>query len=137
MIRFWSKVDKRGPDDCWEWQGALSVTGGYGQIRVAGKTVKAHRLAYELAHDEEIPENMCVCHTCDNRPCMNPLHLFLGSKGDNNRDRHAKGRSHTKLTDDQVQGIRLDTRAQHLIAKDHGIHQTMVSKIKRGDEWAS
>lgn len=84
--RFWSRVDVGAPNACWEWQGARDSF-GYGQAREA-----THRTAWALTHGP-IPSGMCVCHRCDNPPCCNPDHLFLGTRADNNRDRHAKGRS--------------------------------------------
>ena len=136
MIRFWSKVDKRGPDDCWPWL-AYTNAGGYGVITIAGKQVLAHRQAYQIARSEEIPQDTCVCHRCDSPGCMNPTHLFLGTHDDNMQDMVQKGRCHTKLSGDQAQGIRLDPRTTRSIDKDYGIHQTMVSRIKRGEAWAS
>lgn len=91
--RLWAKVDVRGPDDCWEWQG--SKVGEYGHIGVGGrenKLVLTHRAAYEVSVGP-IPDGMKVCHTCDNPPCCNPKHLFLGTQADNVRDRDAKGRT--------------------------------------------
>lgn len=95
--RFWARVDSSGgPDACWPWK--LSCRrDGYGQIRVAGCCVAAHRLAYELAVGP-IPDGTgfhgaVVMHTCDNRKCCNPAHLHLGSQYDNLRDMYNKGRA--------------------------------------------
>jgi hypothetical protein len=75
---------------CWEWTGRISVV-GYGQIKDHYKTRNAHRVSYEL-NVGPIPDGLVVCHTCDNRKCVNPSHLWVGTFGDNNRDREAKGR---------------------------------------------
>lgn len=75
---------------CWPWIGRLSHV-GYGQIKQHYRTRHAHRVSYEL-NVGPIPEGMLVCHRCDNRQCVNPDHLWLGTFGDNNRDRNAKGR---------------------------------------------
>jgi hypothetical protein len=89
--RFWSKVDKTG--DCWEWQGGHVK--GYGEITAGkrpGRTWRyAHRVAWELTFGP-IPRGLCVLHRCDNRGCVRPAHLFLGTVADNNRDMWAKGR---------------------------------------------
>jgi hypothetical protein len=77
--------------ECWEWRGARSAD-GYGQRRIGGKLLYLHRLAYEWAAGA-IPAGMLVCHRCDNPPCCNPDHLFLGSRADNARDMCRKGRN--------------------------------------------
>lgn len=90
--RFWEKVDRRGPDECWEWQGARNSK-GYGELgRAKGKKNEyAHRLAYRI-HYGSISEGMFVLHRCDNPPCCNPRHLFEGTPQDNTDDMIAKGR---------------------------------------------
>lgn len=92
--RFWSKVATKGPDDCWEWGAGIGAN-GYGKFRLSDprREAGAHRMAWALAKGAEVPEGLCVLHKCDNPPCCNPAHLFLGTKGDNNRDRAEKGRT--------------------------------------------
>lgn len=86
--RFWEKVDKSG--ECWIWIGARNPS-GYGKIKSGDTTKDSHRASWEINYGE-IPEGMCVCHVCDNPPCVNPGHLFLGTYGDNMRDMYSKGR---------------------------------------------
>jgi len=87
--RLWCRVMIIG--ECWEFTGSRSDD-GYGSIRLEGSMQKAHRAAYQIVHGE-IPAGLVVMHTCDNPPCINPAHLVLGTVADNNRDRHAKGRT--------------------------------------------
>ena len=112
--RFWSKVDKSG--DCWTWNGSKQGP-GYGLFKLKNRLHKAHRVALMLS-GIEVPDHLCVLHSCDNPPCCNPAHLRLGTKGENNTERHAKGRTvlpvrcrgenslNAKLTENQVREMR-------------------------------
>jgi len=99
--RFWAKVAKS--DGCWLWTGARA-SNGYGSFRFADRpcATAAHRAAWELACGP-IPHGMHVLHRCDNPPCVNPAHLFLGTHLENVRDREAKGRGNH---DRQRNGLR-------------------------------
>ena len=89
IVRFYALVGERG-EGCWEWAGSRNNK-GYGQFRADGRLHLAHRVAYELEIGA-VPQGSLVLHRCDNRRCVNPRHLFLGSALDNTRDMVAKGR---------------------------------------------
>ena len=160
--RFWSKVSLQPTaTGCWEWLGALRL--GYGQLWVGGKTQSAHRLAWEWANGL-VPDDLYVLHKCDVPPCVNPLHLFLGTPADNARDRNAKGRARgatgdangsrthpekvprgaangsAKLTSDKVLKIRARWKAGGVtyaaLARQFGVGTVTAWKIVRRKTWA-
>lgn len=88
MKRFFDKVDKT--EDCWNWT-ASSRGQGYGAFKINGKVIDAHRVSWTI-HFGEIPNGLFVCHKCDNKKCVNPDHLFLGTQKDNMNDCLQKGR---------------------------------------------
>lgn len=111
--RFWSKVNKAGQEDCWNWQDGKRPN-GYGQFWKDGKSITAHRAAYELVYGL-IPEGKWITHHCDNRLCCNPKHLYAGTATDNNRDTVNRNRTNprrgshcptSKLSEDKVKIIR-------------------------------
>lgn len=96
--RFWSKVKRAAPSECWEWQASRHKK-GYGQFGfyprpAKSRTIRAHRACWLLVHGA-IPDGVSVLHHCDNPACVNPAHLYLGSNDDNVRDRVARGRTRT------------------------------------------
>ncbi len=96
--RFWSFVDKRGPDECWPWIGFTTHynRGGMRFGRYKPGNIAAPRIAWAVANGND-PGDLLVCHTCDNPNCVNPGHLWLGTNADNTRDMFAKGRDqHTR-----------------------------------------
>lgn len=145
--RFWSKV-KKG-EGCWEWQRSLS-NAGYGQLMMPDhRPQTAHRLSWIFAYGE-IPDGLFVCHHCDNRKCVRPEHLFLGTQKDNMSDAARKGRvkgpglageahGNSKLTDETVREIRTrhaDGETQMEIAKSIGVRQATISRIILRQSWA-
>ena len=140
--RFWSHVKKGKQDECWLWLGPLDHY-GYGKINRGGwhgKTLKAHRVSWEFANGL-IPSGMCVLHHCDNPRCVNPAHLFLGTHGDNARDRERKHRgNHGKLSKQKALEVyALATQAditQREIGIEYDIDGNTVSDIKLGITWA-
>ena len=148
---FWERVDVRGPDECWEWQGYRKPF-GHGTFFFNGKMDGAHRISWSLANgpiqERDDGQEVCVCHHCDNPPCCNPKHLFLGTHADNNRDRDRKGRTvyspargedagGAKLTEDDVREIRSIVGVkQRDIAKMYSVSQSVISGIITRQRWA-
>lgn len=159
--KFWRKVVKgKDENDCWEWN-ASKFKQGYGQITHGEemhehKNLKAHRVSYEI-HFGSIPENMLVCHICDNRSCSNPKHLFLGSCKDNVNDMIIKGRRRdtkgeknglNKITEIQVREIREKYNSNKVkekylekefstfkLSQEYGISQSIISSIINYKRW--
>lgn len=137
--RFWANVNQNG--ECWIYEARTPDKNWYGRVRRNGKTEFAHRVAYELANGP-IPEGTCVLHRCDNPPCVNPAHLFLGTQQDNMADKVAKGRSNPmgrKLKPWQVLAIRREFRAGTTIAelaRRYGIAYGNMHKVAHGITWA-
>ncbi len=143
-VRFWSKVDMRGPDECWEWTAARSDR-GYGHFYDCDyHTFLAHRVAFVITNGDT---ELYVCHTCNNPSCCNPDHLFAGTQYDNMQQCIAEGRGTDnrgekqgahKLTEDDVRAIRAlrnDGWLQREIAEDYGISRRHVSDICSGKRW--
>ena len=121
---FWSKVAKGAPTDCWLWT-ASRFRDGYGQFKYLGRNRRTHQLAYEIANGVILPapipltvSSPCVCHSCDNRLCCNPAHLWIGTIGDNIRDAAAKGR--LAVPKNRARGAA------------HGSHRRLKSSYTRG-----
>lgn len=148
ISRFLERVDWNShPNDCWLWKGAKSEK-SYGVVgaKKFGLNIRAvltHRLSFMLFKGD-IPDGMLVCHRCDNPPCVNPTHLFLGSQKDNSADRAAKGRNAdrrgkrntgARLTDALVMYIATSPERGDVVAARLGIAKSTVSMIRSGKTW--
>ena len=135
--RFWSKVRKLGPDDCWPWLAATNEH-GYGVMRPEGRrtgpTVKAHRVAALL--DGRDPAGRVVLHSCDNPPCVNIDHLRYGTDQDNKMDSVVRGRHFRKLDADAVRAIRASELSNADLARQYGVDRRTVSFARNGQTWA-
>ena len=145
--RFWEKVDKNGPDGCWEWTGYQNPD-GYGHVTIGGKVHNAHRVVYSW--EQEDPGEQNVLHKCDNPPCVNPRHLYLGSQGDNLRDAYERERREpldmsgesapgAKLSKRDVRKIkaRLERGEHHQqIADDYEVSRATITLIANGTTWS-
>lgn len=138
--RFWEKVDRRGADECWRWLGAI-LKMGYGNFRATPTTNEyAHRFAWRTHNNQPIPVGLVVRHSCDNRWCVNPAHLSIGTHADNVMDKVLKGKqgAKCKLTPDQVREIRRELAAgvmQKRLAERYGVSQGAIRGIKIGKNW--
>lgn len=141
--RFWSKVKKTSK--CWIWTGSLSPA-GYGMFgATSNKLMVASRFSWQL-HNGPIPPGLFVCHHCDNPPCVNPEHLFVGTNKENQTDAIRKGRfrlGYRKLTEKQIREIRtkyvghsvLPTPECRFLAKKYGVTNNAIRDAWKGNSW--
>ena len=147
LIHFWDRVNIAAENDCWEW--TACKWNGYGNLRVNGKKQSAHRTSWRIENGA-IPDGLCVLHHCDNRACVNPNHLFLGSRADNVADMDKKGRRGTAnhkgeanpssiLTEEQVLCIMEElnggNKTQTQIARDYGVSRGAIYAIAYKKSW--
>ncbi len=146
--RFWRRVDKtpgHGPKgECWLWLGYTNKD-GYGHVGFSDLVTAVHRVSFELVHGP-IGNNYvdCVLHTCDNPPCVNPDHLFLGSRANNIEDMTEKGRladfkgtlnGRHVLTENEVRSIRRSGGTNVKLGRKYGVAPTTISAIRNGRNW--
>lgn len=141
--RFFQKVEPNrfDADQCWYWVGA-SKGNGYGHAVIDGENITAHRLSYKLFIDKNLDSGLDVCHTCDNRSCVNPDHLFVGTRKENMSDMSLKGRGagyHRKhLKEAHVQEIRQRLNSGHSprqIANQTGVAYSTIVNISSGKSY--
>ncbi len=144
--------DRRGPMECWIWKGCMDQHGrGRYYMKITRKMTFASRAAWWISTGAPPPKELLVCHHCDNPPCVNPRHLFVGTGADNVRDMMRKGRARfnpflpgaehpsAKLTESDIPKIikaYRDGEKQRPIARRFGVSQNTISKVVRGATWA-
>lgn len=136
--QFWAKADKQ-ESGCWIFRGCRDKW-GYAHIGINGRRKQAHRHAYELKHGP-VAKGMCVMHTCDNPPCINPDHLRLGTNAENVADKMKKGRHLApKLTAAQVREIKAALATPYrginkALARKYGVSDSQICTIRQGRQW--
>lgn len=139
--RFWAKVEVRSDDECWPWK--ANLINGYGQFNMGGKIhqkkMVASRVSWELVNGD-IHDGLHVLHKCDNPPCCNPKHLFLGTHDVNMKDMKAKGRAkrtdgNAKLNFQVAEQIRADKRPYSVLVDVYGVTKSVISYIKNNRIW--
>lgn len=144
--RFWIRVRKGGPDDCWTWTGSTSKK-GYGRFsNTKWGTNLAHRIAFMVSNGYQIPDGLLACHSCDNPRCVNPNHIFIGTNRENILDSSRKGRLakgerayHSKLTEQDVRNIHtlysVDKKSSKQISKIYNVSMQSIMDILKGKSW--
>ena len=146
--RFWSNVSIKEPLDCWDWQAGLR-TQGYGSLYFSCKYTMSHIVSWTITKGE-VPKGLCVLHKCDNKKCVNPAHLFLGTRADNRRDMCKKGRdrySHkigelnprSIFTEANVIDIRSrykrGVKTQRMLSIEYKVNRGTIKDLLRGRTW--
>lgn len=141
VARFWSKVKVGNELECWLWESGIA-NNGYGEFKLNGKTVKAHRIAYFLVHGAPLTPSQHLMHVCDVRECVNPIHLRIGTPKSNHEDCIEKGRDArgsrnglAKLTEEQVRDIRFAPMRAADLAKKYGVTASCIYQIRGGKNW--
>ena len=146
LERFEAKYIPEPMSGCWLWIGGTTKSKWtYGLIWDKGTMRRAHHVSWQLFRGS-IPRGKWVLHKCDNPPCVNPEHLFIGTQFDNMQDMHAKGRAGdcrhlgeqhgcAKLTTAQVKAIRKSRKTQKELAQKYGVRQTNISMILSRQTW--
>lgn len=143
--RFWSKVDRRGPDECWPWLAGTDED-GYGKFQVESTTTaRAHKLALESRLGRRLEVDECARHTCNFVLCCNPAHLIPGSWVENREDcvrggRQARGErnANARFTADQVRALRARLAAGEsptALAREHGVRKFAIEQIRDRQTW--
>src|ERR1035437_1873080 len=146
LARFHSKYIKGTLTECWEWFGTINNVTNYGAISTvipSKGNYSAHRIMWFVTHNNVDPIPLQVLHTCDNRICVNPNHLFLGTIQDNNADKTTKGRARngsTILTEQQVEEILTELASeaaptQQELANKYGVSRPTISHIAEKTHW--
>lgn len=154
-LEFWQRVDRKGrsEEECWEWIGYRNKPQkyilSYGRVYMGPKLLNAHRVAWIITHGE-VPKGMLVCHKCDNPPCCNPNHLFLGTHADNVRDCVRKKRKNPVHGERQWCAILSESDVREIrrryvfrggknstlgLAKEFGVDRSTITAITTGRIW--
>ena len=141
LVRF-SEKTRRAESGCLEWIGAINSS-GYGSVWIAGRSINAARAAYFVAYGE-IPAGLHVLHHCDNRKCVEPTHLYVGTNKQNNEDKVRRDRARgavgernckAKLTPAIVATIRASKRGESELARQYSVHRSTIRRIRIRQGW--